>query len=127
MTSLTPRQLLAQQKALVASGPTLDIDADIPLDEDALSCISQALLEDKALIGLTVVATDGQALGVLSVATMKEYLARSATVEGTRGPNTGSPVMVPSLYRCNVHNYQRISWTQPKCRLGGEPMQLVEG
>ena len=46
MTTLTPRQLLVQNKESTPSGPTLDIDADIPLQDTALNSISRALRAD---------------------------------------------------------------------------------
>ena len=134
MTTLTPRQLLKKNKASVPAGPTLDIDADILLEASTLGRVSKVLVANRMLVGLTVVDTDGQSLGVLPVAIIKEYIRERLKVHGDLGPIDhlhGIPVV--HLYRCEgevekKHEpHQRISFSPPRCPVTGRLMEPVEG
>ncbi|SRR6266851_2572267 len=133
MTILTPRQLLAQNKKPTPNGLTLDIDADIVLQDAALSRIYRILLADKSLVGLTVVDTYDRFLGVLPIIALKEYIGKRIRIRGDRGPIDhldGIPVV--HLYRCEGEKekkhepHQRISFSLPRCPITGYLMKLAE-
>lgn len=131
-TTLTPRELAQKHADPAFDGPSLSIEADVPLEGDKLAVLKRLFAADKALAGLEVFAPDGTSLGVVPRAQVLAYvLAQPSTLTrgGRVGQLEGSHVGEAPLFRCDEHRppYQRLLWAALpqllKCRVCGKTMQ----
>ena len=136
-TVLTPRELALSHADPSCTGPTLSIEADVPLKGEKLAMLEKLIADDETLVGLEVFAPDGASLGVVPLADVLAYVL--AQPSGTmRGGGIGQPrgthVSAAPLFRCpNEHHppYQRLVWAASpqllECKLCGQKMQRAQG
>jgi hypothetical protein len=131
-TVLTPRELALSHADPTCTGPTLSIEADVPLKGEQLAVLENLLAADEALVGLEVFAPDGASLGVIPLADVLAYVLAqpSGMMRGGRiGQLEGTHVSDAPLFRCpNEHQppYQRLLWAASpqllKCKLCGQTL-----
>jgi len=135
-TVLTPRELALSHADPACTGPTLSIEADVPLKGEQLAVLENLLAADEALVGLEVFAPDGASLGVVPIADVLAYVLAqpSGMMRGGRiGQLEGTHVSAAPLFRCDEHQppYQRLLWAASpqllKCKLCGQKMQRAQG
>ena len=135
-TVLTPRQLALSHADPACTGPTLSIEADVPLKGEQLAVLENLLAADEDLLGLEVFAPDGASLGVVPLTDVLAYVLAqpSGMTRGGRiGQLEGTHVSDAPLFRCDAHQppYQRLLWAASpqllKCKLCGQTMQRAQG
>ena len=132
---MTARELAQRYADPDCTGPTIGIEADVPLDGGKLAVLENLLVEDKALAGLEVLAPDGTSLGVVPLADVLEYVLEQPS-DMTRGGHIrqleGVPVSNAPLFRCDAHEpaEQRLLWAASSqlltCQVCGRRMQRVK-
>ena len=129
MTNKTPRELLDGITTASPSGPTIGIEADLPLAGKTLSTVVKLLVADRSLVGLEVLAEDGKSLGILPRSIVRQFADEGSSRGGSTGSLEGTVVLDAPLYRCDEHvpAYQRLSslGSVPLCRICGKPMKRV--
>lgn len=132
---LTPRELALSHADAACTGPTLSIEADVPLKGEQLAMLEKLITADETLVGLEVFAPDGASLGVVPLADVLAYVLAqpSGMMRGGRtGQLEGTHVSNAPLFRCEEHQppYQRLlSSGSPqllKCKLCGQKMQRAK-
>jgi hypothetical protein len=129
-TVLTPRELALSHADPACAGPTLGIEADVPLKGERLAVLENLLAADEALVGLEVFAPDGASLGVVPLADVLAYVLAqpSGMTRGGRIGHEGTHVSDAPLFRCDAHQppYQRLLWAASpqllKCKLCGQTL-----
>jgi hypothetical protein len=133
---LTPRELALSLADPACIGPTLSIEADVPLKGEQLAVLEELITADETLVGLEVFAPDGASLGVVPLEDVFAYVLAwpSGMMRGGRvGQLEGTHVSDAPLFRCDAHQppYQRLLWAASpqllKCKLCGQKMQRAEG
>ena len=133
---LTPRELALSHADSACTGPTLSIEADVPLKGERLAMLANLFTADESLVGLEVLAPDGASLGVVPLADVMAYVLAqpSSIMRGGRiGQLEGTHVSDAPLFRCDAHQppYQRLLWAASpqllKCKLCGQTMQRAQG
>jgi hypothetical protein len=133
---LTPRELALSHADAACTGPTLSIEADVPLKGEQLAVLENLLAADEALVGLEVFAPDGASLGIVPLADVFAYVLAqpSGMMRGGRiGQLEGTHVSDAPLFRCDAHQppYQRLLWAASpqllKCKLCRQKMQRAQG
>lgn len=131
-TTLTARELAHKHADPVFDGPSLGIEADVPLEAERVALLKRTFAADKALGGLEVLASDGTSLGVVPRAQVLAYVLAHPTglTRGGRvGQLEGSHVSEAPLFRCDAHQppYQRLLWAASpqllKCKVCGQPLR----
>ena len=132
-TTLTARELAQRHADPECDGPSLSIEADVPLEGERVAVLKRLFAADKVLGGLEVFEPGGASLGVVPRAQVLAYLllARPTTlVRGGRvGQLEGAHVSDAPLFRCDEHQppYQRLLWAASpqllKCKLCGQPLR----
>jgi hypothetical protein len=129
MTEITPRELLDGITQVRPAGPTLGIEADIPLAGKTLATVVKLLVADKSLVGLEVLTQEGKSLGIVPRSTVRQIADEGGTRGGSTGTLEGTVVLDAPLYRCDEHvpAYQRLSslGPVPACRVCGKTMKRV--
>lgn len=133
-TVLTPRELALSHADSACAGPTLSIEADVPLKGEQLAVLEKLIAADETLVGLEVFAPDGTSLGVVPLADVLAYVLAlpSGMMRGGRLDIEGKHVSDAPLFRCDAHQppYQRLLWAASpqllKCKLCGQKMQRAQ-
>lgn len=134
-TLLTPRELAQKHSGPACDGPTLSIEADVPLDGEKLAVLKNLLASDKTLAGLEVFEPDGTSLGAVPRADVLAHVLAGAprvTRGGRIGQLEGSHVGEAPLFRCDAHQppYRRLLWAASpqllKCKVCGRTLQRAE-
>lgn len=130
-TTLTPRELAQKRADPSCAGPTLSIEADVPLKGEQLTVLKKLFAADNSLAGLEVIAPDATSLGVVPRADLLAYMLAqpsAATRGGRIDQLEGAPVSEAPLFCCDAHQppYQRLLWAASpqllKCKVCGQTM-----
>lgn len=114
--ALTPRELALRHADPSCAGPTLSIEADVPLEGERLAWLERLIVEDESLAGVEVMASDGASLGVVPVSDVLDYLLKQSlgpTRGGRVGQLEGAPVGDAPLFQCDATDhppYRRLLW-----------------
>jgi hypothetical protein len=114
----------------------MGVDADVLLQDRALERLTAALSADESLVGVEVLTSGGEALGVIALDAVLDYIAQQPLASGHRGGSIGqlegTVVSDAPLLRCDEHAppYQRLVWAAstrpPSCKVCGKAMQRVQ-
>lgn len=130
--ALTPRDLALRHADPSCAGPTMSIEADVPLEGERLGWLAKLLEEDESLAGVEVLAPDGASLGVVPVSDVIDYLLEQSLdpARGGRiGQLEGAPVGDAPLFQCDAHQppYRRLLWAaSPQllaCKVCGQTLR----
>ena len=130
--ALTPRELALRHADPSCAGPTLSIEADVPLEGEGRAWLERLLEEDESLAGVEVLAPDGASLGVVPVSDVLDYLLEQSlgpTRGGRVGQLEGAPVGDAPLVQCDAHQppYRRLLWAaSPRllaCKVCGQTLR----
>ena len=143
--TLTPRELLNQNREQTLSESVLEIEADLPLVGEVLDSIKKLLTENSSIAGLEVLTIEEKTLGFISREALFDYIkvqllermAIRRRLGGRVSELEGSVISPVPLFQCDHYAtpyhqdppYQRlVSIARPglKCRRCGKDLQRVK-